>query len=596
MTERGPLLSAEHGRSAVQARALLRGAVAAGLGLGSVAVLVVVLWISSPAPDSGPGEAVHAAAGLWLLAHGAELIRTDTLTGAPAPVGVVPLLLSALPVWLVHRAARDVLEPEEGRRVPSAGGTIALVAGGYLLVGAAVALYARGSSLSARPLSLLFPAVLVVAGAAAAGVWTASGRPLGPPPSWAPVRLHEAMARSRFGRRAEAVGRSATAGVAVLLGGGALVAAAALVWHAEPVQESFLRLSGDWAGRFAVLLLALALVPNAAVWGAAYGLGPGFALGTASTATPIAFEGHPSLPDFPLLAALPSQGAGTPVNWAAAAVPVAAALTVAWFTVRRAAPAHGEREEAWSLRETAITTALAAVGCGMGAAVLAAAAGGPLGAHVLARFGPVWWLAGAAALVWTAALAVPAALLLRAWRLRGRTPAEQQEAEAEGAAAGGTDEVRKPGDEVEEEGGQAWRRWWPRRGPRPAEPGADEAPVSVPRPAGPRQADEDDVFEAYDFLPTDPWHAKTSDARPAGSSAPAAAGESEAAVAAAGESEAAVAAAGESEAGVAAAGESEATVATAGESAPATYSSPAGPAAPLGPAGPQDATGANRSA
>ncbi|MFI6947097.1 DUF6350 family protein [Streptomyces sp. NPDC050422] len=544
MTERGPSLSAEHGRSAVQARALLRGALAAGLGLGSVGVLVVVLWISSPDPDSGPGEAFHAAAGLWLLAHGAELIRTDTLTGAPAPVGVVPLLLTVLPVWLVHRAARDVLEPREERGAPSAGGAFALVAGGYLLVGAAVALYARGSSLSARPLSLLFPAVLVVAGAAAAGVWTASGRPLGPPPSWAPVRLHEAMARSRFARRTEAVGRSAAAGVAVLLGGGALVAATALVFHAEPVQGSFLRLSDDWAGRCAVLLLALALVPNAAVWGAAYGLGPGVALGTASTATPLAFTGRPSLPDFPLLAALPAQGSGTPLNWAAAAVPVAAAVTVAWFTVRRAAPAHGEREEAWSLRETALTTALAAAGCGLGAALLAGAAGGPLGTHALARFGPVWWLTGAAALVWTAALAVPLALLLRAWRLRGRTPDEQQG--AEGAGAGGTDEAGKPGDAAAREPWKgAWRRWWPRRGPRPEEPGADEAPVSVPSPAGPvgsRQADADDGFEAYDFLPTDPWHAKA----PAMDSAPA---------------------------------------------APAADSTPAsGPAEPLGPAGPQDAT------
>ncbi|MER5279906.1 DUF6350 family protein [Streptomyces sp. NPDC002809] len=574
MTERGPLLSAEHGRSAVQARALLRGAVAAGLGLGSVAVLVVVLWISSPAPDSGPGEAVHAAAGLWLLAHGAELIRTDTLTGAPAPVGVVPLLLTALPVWLVHRAARDVLEPEEGRGAPSAGGTIALVAGGYLLVGAAVALYARGSSLSARPLSLLFPSVLVVAGAAAAGVWTASGRPLGPPPSWAPVWLHEAMARSRFARRAEAVGRSATAGVAVLLGGGALVAGAALVWHAEPVQESFLRLSGDWGGRFAVLLLALALVPNAAVWGAAYGLGPGFALGTASTATPIAFEGHPSLPDFPLLAALPAQGAGTPVNWTAAAVPVAAALTVAWFTVRRAAPAHGEREGAWSLRETALTTALAAVGCGMGAAVLAAAAGGPLGTHALARFGPVWWLAGAAALVWTAALAVPVALLLRAWRLRGRTPAGQRAAEAQGAVPGGTVEGREPGGVAEGEAGKARRTWWPGRGPRPAEPAADETPVVVPRPAGPvspRQGNADDEFDAYDFLPTDPWHAKTSDAPPARSAAPAAPGE-------------AAAPAGPA---------TPEAPAAPGVSAPSTDPAVFGPAAPPGPTGPtgsRDAT------
>lgn len=567
MTESGPSLSPEHGRSAAQARALLRGALAAGLGLGSVAVLVVVLWISSPDPDSGPVEAFHAAAGLWLLAHGAELTRTDTLTGAPAPVGVVPLLLTALPVWLVHRAARDVREPAEGRGAPSAGGAFALVTGGYLLVGAAVALYARGASLSARPLSLLFPAVLVVAGAAAAGVWTASGRPLGPPPSWAPVRLHEAMARSRFARRAEAVGRSAAAGVAVLLGGGALVAATALVFHAEPVQESFLRLSGDWAGRCAVLLLALALVPNAAVWGAAYGLGPGVALGTASTATPLAFTGSPTLPDFPLLAALPTQGSGTPLNWAAAVVPAAAAVTVAWFTVRRAAPAHGEREEAWSLRETALTTALAAVGCGIGAALLAAAAGGPLGTHALARFGPVWWLTGAAALVWTAALAVPLALLLRAWRLRGRTPDEQQVAEAEGAGPGGTGEEGKPGDAAAREPGKrAWRRWWPRRGPRPEEPGADEAPVSVPvqaGPVGPRQADADDGFEAYDFLPTDPWHAK----------APAVSATST-----------------EPDTSTAPAASTEPATSTAPAAQATSTAPPAGPAEPPGPAGPQGAT------
>ncbi|NED14400.1 DUF6350 family protein, partial [Streptomyces sp. SID9124] len=68
-----------------------------------------------------------------------------------------------------------------------------------------------------------------------------------------------------------------------------------------------------------VLLLALGLVPNAAMWGAAYGLGPGFALGTASTVTPLAFTGSPALPDFPLLAAMPAHGPGSPLNWAAGA-------------------------------------------------------------------------------------------------------------------------------------------------------------------------------------------------------------------------------------------------------------------------------------
>lgn len=492
VTERSPLLSQdERGRPVVLVFAVLRGAVAAGLGLGSLVVLVAALWISSPAPDSGPGEAFHAAAGLWLLAHGAELVRTETLTGAPAPMGVVPLLLSVLPVWLVHRAARDVLEPEEGHGAPSPGGAFALVTGGYLLVGGAVALYARGASLSARPLSLLFPGALVVAGAAAAGVWTARGRPLGPPPSWAPVRLHEAMARSRFLRRADAVGRSALAGTAVLLGGGALVVASALVWHGAPVQQSFLRLSGDWGGLIAVLLLALGLVPNAAVWGAAYGLGPGFALGTASTVTPLAFTGPPAVPDFPLLAAMPAHGPGAPLNWAAGAVPVAAALTVAWFTVRRAAPDQGVREEAWSPGETALTTALGAAGCGLGAALLAAAAGGPLGTHALADFGPVWWLTGAAALAWTALIGVPAALLLRAWRLRGRKKEDAEPAEP-GTTANTVDTIKAP------------------KAPKPPAPVVPEPPVpakDVNEDEGQDEGDDDDL-DAYDFLPTDPWHAR----------------------------------------------------------------------------------------
>ncbi|MFB7558380.1 cell division protein PerM [Streptomyces brevispora] len=544
MTEHSPLLSAERTRPAVLASALLRGVLAAGLGLGSVLVLVMVLWISSPASDSGPGEALHTAAGLWLLAHGAELIRTGTLTGTPAPIGVVPLLLGVLPVWLVHRAVRDVLEPDEGRGAPSPRGAFGLVTGGYLLVGAVVALYARGASLSAEPLSLLFPSAFVVAGAAAAGVWTASGRPLGPPPFWAPVRLHEAMARSRFARRAEVVGRSAAAGVTVLLGGGALVVAAALVWHANPVQESFLRLSGDWAGRWAVLFLALLLVPNAAVWGAAYGLGSGFALGTASTVTPGAFAGRPALPDFPLLAAMPAEGAGSPLNWAASAVPVAAALTVAWFTARRAAPAQGAREGAWSRRETAFTAALGAVGCGIGTALLAAAAGGPLGTRALAEFGPVWWLTGAAALAWTAALGVPAALLLRAWRLRGRIAPEQPTA---GATAGpdSTDGTKKdeakepeaavvaPGPGEPGEGATpTGRRWWPWRSRRKAEPdgpNAETDPVPGPAPVpghGPAPAHTpvpvsvfgrgdpaDEDIELYDFLPAGPWRASAVDER-----------------------------------------------------------------------------------
>ncbi|WP_436801254.1 cell division protein PerM, partial [Streptomyces hydrogenans] len=144
------------GRSAAFATACVRGGVAAGLGVGALAVLVIVAWISSPFPDSGAGGALHLAAGLWLLAHGVELVRTDTLGGLPAPLGIVPLLTTALPVWLVFRTARSTLDPadETGPR-PSPAGALGAVSGGYLLVAAVIVVYSESGPL---------PADLVTAG------------------------------------------------------------------------------------------------------------------------------------------------------------------------------------------------------------------------------------------------------------------------------------------------------------------------------------------------------------------------------------------------------------------------------------------------
>src|SRR5437879_4464653 len=129
MTDRSPSLSRllirMRDRTPGLAAGLRVGVLAAGLGLGSFAALVMVLWISSPYPDSGPGGALHAAAALWLLAHGVELIRTQTLSGLPAPVGVTPLLLLSLPVWLLYRAGRYAAEDDDAS---DTAGAVALVA------------------------------------------------------------------------------------------------------------------------------------------------------------------------------------------------------------------------------------------------------------------------------------------------------------------------------------------------------------------------------------------------------------------------------------------------------------------------------------
>ncbi|OKK06046.1 hypothetical protein AMK26_08140 [Streptomyces sp. CB03234] len=473
-TDHPPAL-VQGGRTAALAGACVRGALAAGLGLGSVTVLVMVMWISSPYPDSGPGGALHVAAGVWLLAHGVELVRPATLEGPPAPVGVVPLLLVALPVWLVYRTARDAAEPGEARPGPSASGAVGAVTIGYLLVAAGAVGYAAGGPLPAEPLGAALHLPPLVALAAAAGVWTAHGRPSGPLPAWVPERIRVELARSRT---AVAV-RAAGVGLGALAGGGAVLVAVSLVWHAGAARESLLGLSGVWSGRMALLLLALALVPNAAVWGAAYGLGPGFLLGTGATATPLVVTGAAGLPPFPLLAALPADGRGTWVNWTAAVVPVAAGAAVGRYCGRRARDAGvreaGVREV--GVRDTAVAALLAAVLVGAGAAVLAAASGGPLGTGRLGAFGPVWWRVGGAAVAWTAAIGVPVALAVRAWRRRG----EGGTADGAGGGAGGES----------------------RAVPVPVPSPDAAAPASV-APA-PGRAPEDDpgdpAFEPYDFLP-----------------------------------------------------------------------------------------------
>ncbi|MGW2517100.1 cell division protein PerM [Streptomyces sp. NPDC001617] len=526
-------------RSPGLAAGLLGGAVAAGLGLGSFAVLVMVLWISSPYPDSGPGGGLHVAAALWLLAHGAELVRTDTLSGHPAPVGVTPLLLPVVPVWLVHRAARDAVDGGgEGEPVGASGWTAWTgVVLGYLGVGSAAALYASGGEL--RPdwawTGVCLP--VLVMGAAGVGVWTAYGRPR-EALDGVLVLLPAGLRRMALGAEPQArigvAARAAGAGVAVLVGGGAVLVGASLLWHGGAARGSFLQLTEGWSGRFAVLMLCVALVPNAAVWGASYALGPGFVLGAGHVVAPLSSAPAPLLPPFPLLAAVPEAGSQGWVNWAAGVVPVMAGVTVGWFVGRSGVGlggAAGEGDGAagggWSHGATAGVAGVAGVFCAVGVAVLAALAGGRLGVAALARFGPVWWEVGGAAVMWIVVTAVPVAVGVRGWRCRERRGGrgvrvveprgELPEPEMPGvgasvAEASGADRV-----------GSGWRRGWGlvgsvgawlgiQRGGGTEAPG--EAEVAVGGPAVPYDQDDDvygplreqgdGTFEPYDFLPTEP--------------------------------------------------------------------------------------------
>ncbi|WP_344263571.1 cell division protein PerM, partial [Streptomyces sodiiphilus] len=167
-------------RASVTGAWVCEGVLAAGLGLGAPALVVLLLWTVSPHPDSGPGGALRIAADLWLLGHGVQLLRTETLSGVPAPVGLTPLLLAVLPCRLLYRAVRTALVPHPGQALR----VVLCVAAGYLLAGAAAVVLTADGPLRAVPASAAVSLPLFVLVVALAAAWAVEG---GPP--WLPALL-----------------------------------------------------------------------------------------------------------------------------------------------------------------------------------------------------------------------------------------------------------------------------------------------------------------------------------------------------------------------------------------------------------------------
>jgi len=183
---------------------------------------------------------------------------------------------------------------------------------------------------------------------------------------------------SRVPRWVRAIGHGSAAGLLLLVAAASLLVAVMLVMglNDAAAMMSGLRLKpGD---HVAYAVAAVAVVPNAVLFGAAYLLGPGFALGTGTVVSPTIVSLGP-VPAFPLLAAVPGDGA-TP-SWAVGvlAVPVLAGAAGAVMAQR-------------AYRVTAYdSAALRGFGSGFGAALLTTAvialAGGSMGTGRMADIG-----------------------------------------------------------------------------------------------------------------------------------------------------------------------------------------------------------------
>ena len=152
------------------------------------------------------------------------------------------------------------------------------------------------------------------------------------------------------------------------------------------------------------LLLSLALVPNAVIFGIGYLTGPGFAVGT-NTSVAIGGSHLAAVPALPLLTAVPVGRAPWPVLvWCGLAV-VGAGI---------AAGRRISRSSTADLRGRLQNAVVAGAALGIVAAVVTGFAGGPAGPGRLRAFGPSPWHVGLAIAAETAVVAA-VVVLVTAW-------------------------------------------------------------------------------------------------------------------------------------------------------------------------------------
>lgn len=363
------------------------GAATAARAAASGALLVVVpvllLWWADNRSGSAFADALRAAGQLWLVGHGAGL----TVPGGE--VGLTPLALLAVPLLLLWRAGR--------RRAHARGSTsradirrlAVAVAVPYSVVALLVAILSENAEVRPSLLSSLAGGfLLALAGVAAGGL------------SYA--RLWRA-AWLGLPERARRVAGPAALASAVLAGAGALLVGASLALHLPQATDlAAASAPGPVAGA-GLLLAGLAFVPNAVVWGVAWLVGPGFAVGVGTTVGPFSHD-LGAVPAVPLLAALPGSAAPGWVGVLALAVPLAAGVLVGRLVARRA---EG------GLAASAVDAVGVGLTCGVSWLLLAALSAGAVGGQRLAEVGPAALPVGLAVTVLIGLPAALTAVLLR---------------------------------------------------------------------------------------------------------------------------------------------------------------------------------------
>ncbi len=388
--------------------AAIEAVVTVGVGLGIALVPLTLLWGFQYGLQVDWDVFWKAAGSVWLIGHGVDVTFTlgsaaaeaAGVSGGVAPITVTLAVLgfAVVTAWLGGRAGRRFAETEH--RVTGLLVGTAVTA----LLGLAVAL----SSTSAATAPVVWQAVVAPAlwfgipAVAAAEVCRRRRGLAADPLTEGVTGLFDRVpspwrAVAAFGLRAGTTATAAVVAAAALLVGFLLLGSFA------EVITLYERTHAGLVGGVALTVGQLAFVPDLVAWATAWLVGPGFAIGTGSTVSPLGTTLGP-IPAVPVLGALPVGGHTFGLVWVL--VPVVAGFAVGGLMRPRLVRALGSAD-------TALHRALGGVATGIVAGVLTgvvtALASGSLGPGRLTDVGPDGLVVGAFAAL---EVGVPAVIAL----------------------------------------------------------------------------------------------------------------------------------------------------------------------------------------
>jgi len=277
------------------------------IGIGITLAPLTILWGAQYgfAPDWW--SFWRASVDIWLLGHGADLTMTlDTATatsigfaGAADPfvLSVAVLGFALLTILLAMRTGRRVAQTDH--RLLGEGVAIAVFAAlSFGLTASAQFPLAQSSLLQGTILPTACFALGMLLGTVRAhrpGLDTISRILREWITSW-PTTTRAVIGSSLRG------GAAATAAIVAV---GSIVVSFLIFTSYAEIITLYEALHAGALGGFALTLAQIAFLPNLVLWGVAWLVGPGFAIGTGSTVSPLATNLGP-IPAIPVLGALPS--------------------------------------------------------------------------------------------------------------------------------------------------------------------------------------------------------------------------------------------------------------------------------------------------